>query len=144
MWEEYGFTPEMIEKMRRDQEAAVREVEARLKARSQLTPEEIIEEGRQAQEASRREGEARLNARSQRTSDIYWSPVLREIASYSDAFVEIAKRDSVLKFPDGSICINVQSDFMDAFNAFSPLRLSGRIRLIPHTVWRAPKSFPAR
>jgi hypothetical protein len=119
-----------------------------------LTPE-FLERMRLRKEASRLEAERRRNIHSTWMSDIYWSVVLRDIARYTDEFKRIAARDSVLKFPDGSICINVQSDFMDAFKLLqSPVlrtggtdadgNVCGRISLIPHTAWRALKCFPVR
>ncbi len=119
-------------------------------------PPEIMEYWRAGREASRLEGERRLKeyCNCNRNSKIYWSPVLKEIARYTDEFGHLAARDSVLKFPDGSICISTPCDLMDEHKAFSSLQLqtggvdkdgngSGRIQLTG-TGWRAIKSFSVR
>lgn len=118
-------------------------------------PPEVMEKWRRDREASRLEGERRLNTHSAWMSDIYWSAILKEIARYTDEFGRLAARDSVLKFPDGSICISKQSDFLDALALVQSPQLRtggidedgnicGRVQLVPHTGWRALKSFPER
>ncbi len=116
---------------------------------------EVRERWRASVVAGIREQNARLMAYfNGNNSEIYWSPVLKEIIHYSDEFGRLAARDSVFKFPDGSICISAPSDLMEAYKAISPLKrtggtdadgnVCGRIQLIPHTGWRALKFFPER
>lgn len=115
---------------------------------------EILEYWRRAKEASRLEAERRLREYLERTSEIYWSYVLKEIIRYSEEFGHLAARDSVLKFPDGSICLSTPSDLADAFRLIqsSELRtggidedgnVCGRVQLTG-ACWRSLRPFPSR
>ncbi|MDA8377601.1 MAG: hypothetical protein M0Z50_11220 [Planctomycetia bacterium] len=115
---------------------------------------EILEYWRRTKEASRLEAERRLREYLERTSEIYWSHALKDIICYSEEFGRVAARDSVLKFPDGSICVSRPSDLRDAFNAIHPPEprtggiaedgnVCGRIRLTGAS-WRSLESFPNR
>lgn len=87
-------------------------------------------------------------------STIYWGPVVREIARHTDGFGPIAARESVLRFPDGSVCLSTKSDYIDSVRALYSVRrtggtdadgnVCGRIQLIPNTLWRALRCFPRR
>lgn len=119
----------------------------------QIHPE-ILEQWRRGGEASRLEGERRLREYCNRTSQIYWSPALKEIIRYSDEFGRLAARDSVLRFPDGSVCVSAPSDVMDAFNLIHSSQLKpggvdadGNVRgRIPLTGsgWRSLRPFLLR
>jgi hypothetical protein len=77
------------------------------------------------------------------TSFLIWWPIIEVVEGYDDRFCEIIRRNSVRRYPDGTICLDTTKDFLDAENILRKLRESG-FYIYQNTGFRSLKPFGDR
>ena len=75
---------------------------------------------------------------------IVWWPIVQAVEGYGPEFGRIVARNSVLQFPDGSVCLSTHEDLMDAWSVLQPHREDGRMRVRQNTMFRSLKCFTQR